>query len=477
MESMEKQLDLLKRIVTPNQGKENLPADISRVEKIIKEEIPNALEKQAPANFPELYFDFEYVYSRFYDFLLFDKLIGKNVVALGGSFSSGKSSFLNSLMGKTVLPAKINPSTSVPTYLISGEDINAFGINEFDAKVPLTLPDIKAIAHGFGASDEEANSEGITLGHLLRSLFIATPLVTYKHIAFLDTPGYSKADSASYSARTDEKIAHVQLNSSSHILWFVPADAGIISMEDIDFLQGLDRDIPKLIIITKADKAPSLEALSEMKEKVKSALDMRGVPYEDVLTFTMRKNFACDSDAIKEYLNKLDESQTQAEFAHSFKKLFVGCRNYYDDSIDSDNLSLSRINQALTLVGDNADVNGYLSSLAASTKEHITSLKDARESLRKLQQEFFAEIKIVADKVNIYMPEPSEIDLVKGDATDPAAIVHSLLQKRNLTVNPATLDSMRRKLAEITPKINDMVGGANYKETLATMLKEKWNRG
>ena len=113
METLEEQLDLLKRIVAPNQGEENLPADISRVEKIIKEEIPNALEKQAPANFPELYFDFEYVYSLFYDFLLFDKLIGKNVVALGGSFSSGKSSFLNSLMGKSVLPAKINPSTSV----------------------------------------------------------------------------------------------------------------------------------------------------------------------------------------------------------------------------------------------------------------------------------------------------------------------------------------------------------------------------
>ena len=473
METLEEQLDLLKRIVAPNQGKENLPADISRVEKIIKEEIPNALEKQAPANFPELYFDFEYVYSRFYDFLLFDKLIGKNVVALGGSFSSGKSSFLNSLMGKSVLPAKINPSTSVPTYLISGDDIDAFGINEFDAKVPLILPDIKAIAHGFGASDEGANNEGITFGHLLRSLFIATPLVTYKHIAFLDTPGYSRADSTSYSARTDAKIAHVQLNSSSHIIWFVPADFGTISMDDIEFLQGLDRDIPKLIIITKADKAPNQEALSEMKEKVKSALDMRGVPYEDVLTFTMRKKFACDRDAIKAYLNKLDESQTQADFAHSFKKLFVGCRNYYDDSIDSDNLSLSRINQALTLVGDNADVNSYLSSLVGNTKEHIKSLKDARESLRKLQQEFFAEIKIVADKVNIYMPEPSEIDLIKGDATDPAAIVHTLLQKRNLAVNPANLESIRRKLTQITPKINDMTGGANYKQTLLAMLKEK----
>ena len=474
METMEEQLSLLKRIVTPKQDNENLPADISRVEKIIKEEIPKALEKQAPPNFPELYFDFEYIYSRFYDFLLFDKLIGKNIVALGGGFSSGKSSFLNNLMGKSLLPAKINPSTSVPTYLISGEEANAFGINEFDAKVPLTFSDIKAIAHGFGASDDEgADGEGITLGHLLRSLFIATPLVTYKHIAFLDTPGYSKADSVSYSSRTDEKIARVQLNSSSNILWFVPADAGIISSEDIDFLQNLDRDIPKLIIITKADKAPNPAALNEMKEKVKSALDIRGIPYEDVLTFTMRKNFDCDGGAVKDYLSKLDRNQTQADFAHSFKKLFVDCRNYYDDSIDGDNLSLTRLNQALTMAGDNPDVNGYLTSLATNTRERITSLKDARDSLKKLQQEFFAEIKMVADKVNIYMPEPSEIDLVKGDVTDSAAVVRSLLKQKNISVNLAILETMRRNLADISPKINNLPGGASYKQSLFALLKEK----
>ena len=95
MGDIAKDFDLLKRIVAPTSDRQTLPVDISRLTKIIREEIPAALEKQAPPNFPELYFDFEQIYGQFHDFLLFDKLIGKNIVALGGSFSSGKSSFLN----------------------------------------------------------------------------------------------------------------------------------------------------------------------------------------------------------------------------------------------------------------------------------------------------------------------------------------------------------------------------------------------
>ena len=274
MGDMAKDFDLLKRIVAPTDGNQTLPVDISRLTKIIREEIPKALEKQAPPNFPELYFDFEQIYGQFHDFLLFDKLIGKNIVALG------KSSFLNSILGKSILPAHLDPSTSVPTYVIYGAEESAWGINEFDVKLNLTFPDIKSIAHGFGNSDideenEAVKSDGITLGHLLQSVFVSAPNLFYRNIAFLDTPGYSKPDSSSYSAKTDERIARAQLNSSNYILWFIPADAGVMTADDVAFLDSLDKSIPKLIIITKADKAPNPEALAEMKEKVKSGDSLR----------------------------------------------------------------------------------------------------------------------------------------------------------------------------------------------------------
>ena len=114
---MPKQINLLKRIIMTD-GTPDLCVDLHEIETMITKTLPDELEKNAPPNFPELYFDFKQEYERFKEFILFDKLIGRNVVALGGGFSSGKSSFLNSVLGEELLPSDITPSTSVPAYLI-----------------------------------------------------------------------------------------------------------------------------------------------------------------------------------------------------------------------------------------------------------------------------------------------------------------------------------------------------------------------
>ena len=83
MKNKPSQTNLLKRIIMTNETA-NLNVDLSEIEKIITKELPNKLEKNAPPNFPELYFEFKQEYERFKEFILFDRLIGKNVVALGG---------------------------------------------------------------------------------------------------------------------------------------------------------------------------------------------------------------------------------------------------------------------------------------------------------------------------------------------------------------------------------------------------------
>ena len=435
-----KNFDLLKRIVALSGTDGSLPVDITRLTKIIREEIPQVLEKQAPPNFPELYFDFEQIYGQFHDFLLFDKLIGKNIVALGGSFSSGKSTFLNSLLGKSVLPANIDPSTSVPTYVINGETETAWGINEFDVKLPLTFDDIKSIAHGFGdnTSDEPASEDstdgGITLGHLLKSVFVSATEMPYHNIAFLDTPGYSKPDSDSYSAKTDERIAHAQLNSSNYILWFVPADAGTITESDVEFLDSLDKSIPKLIVITKADKAPNETALENLKGKIKSVLDVKGISYEDVLAFSRKKGSAYDRKSIENFLQNLNGARQEVDFARSFKGLFLECRKYYDEELKNEERKLSRFNHALTLE-DNAEVRECLDEVALDTKDNIRTLKGLRDKLNVLKNDFFTELKKVADQVQIKMPEPSEIDLLEDHIQNPAIVLKSILQKKGRRTN------------------------------------------
>ena len=442
MGDMAKDFDLLKRIVAPSSDKQTLPVDITRLTKIIREEIPAALEKQAPPNFPELYFDFEQVYGQFHDFLLFDKLIGKNIVALGGSFSSGKSTFLNNILGKSILPAKLDPSTSVPTYVIHGDNESAWGINEFDVKIDLTFPDIKSIAHGFGNTDSEdedtevaVKNDGITLGHLLQSVFVSAPELSYRNIAFLDTPGYSKPDSSSYSAKTDERIACAQLNSSNYILWFVPADGGTITKDDVDFLDSLDKSIPKLIIITKADKAPNDGELEKIRKNARSVLDVKGIRYEDVLLFSRKRGKEYDRAKIQAYLARLDGAKQEVDFARSFKRLFVECRKFYDETLKEKERWLSRLNRALTYKGDNEDVNECLTDVSFDVKDSIKEIKATREKLNNLQTEFFTEIKRVADCVKIKMPEPSEIDMLKDNVKNPAVVLEKWLNKQNRKAN------------------------------------------
>ena len=148
-------------------------------------------------------------------------------------------------------------------------------------------------------------TDAVTLGHVLENIFFSTPLHKYDNIAFLDTPGYSKPDSEKYSAKTDEQIARGQLNSSNYILWFVQADAGTITEEDIKFIKTLREDIPKLIIVNKADKK-NLKDLQSIMEKIKATLDLRGIRYVDVFAFTSKLEQVED-----EKLQKFIENDTE----------------------------------------------------------------------------------------------------------------------------------------------------------------------
>ncbi len=426
---MPSQTNLLKRIIMTNETA-NLNVDLSEIEKIITKELPNKLEKNAPPNFPELYFEFKQEYERFKEFILFDRLIGKNVVALGGGFSSGKSSFLNSILGEELLPSDITPSTSVPAYLIHDEISFVYGINIFESKIVMQPEEVCLIAHGFGKDDTDGVE--VTLGHLLQSLFVASPNQPFQHIALLDTPGYSKAEINGYSSKTDEKIAHTQLNSANFILWFVPADSGTVTNSDIEFLRSLNSDIPKLIVVNKADKLMP-DDLDEVVDKIHNILQMKGIQVLDVLTDSSEEPEDYDREKILEYLNKWDKTVSQSRFAYNFKLLFTKCKEYYDEKLDETQRLHNRLSHILAdFSSDNHDAEDYLQSMDRKSVRNISELKNLKIQLHDLQDEFFTEIKRIADAVSIEMPEPSEIDLLSDKLTDPKAVLEAYCSENGL---------------------------------------------
>lgn len=479
--------NLLCNISKQNTTENQFAVDLSKIDEIINKKIPDTLKKNAPEDFYELYTEFKSHFEKFRDFILYDKLIGKNIVALGGGFSSGKSSFLNALMGKNVLPADIDPTTSVPTYIVSGEEHSVMGINVFDTKVQMKPQDIRKISHGFGEledDDEETVTESVTLGHILDNIFFSTPWHKYKNIAFLDTPGYSKPDSEQYSAKTDEMIARGQLKSSNYILWFIQADTGTITEEDIKFIQSLQTDNPILIVVNKADKK-NIDDLITIISKIRSTLDLKGIKYVDVLSFTSKpeqvenktlNNFIqSDIDKIRGYIEEWDNQVYVSNFAKNFKVLFVKCKDFYEEEIEEESRKLNRLNTSISKLGAEDIPSEIIEPLQAMVKDaqrNVNELKEIEQKLKELQNEFFTEIKYIADRVGIAMPEPSEIDLLQDKAQNPLVLIEEYKKKKGITTDTGIVDMLQSVFEDVKPTINKLAGGSEYRNELVKVLKE-----
>lgn len=464
-----------------------LAVDLTKIEDIIRKKIPDTLGKNAPEDFYTLYTDFKLEYEKFRDFILYDKLIGKNIIALGGGFSSGKSSFLNALMGRQVLPADIDPSTSVPTYIVSGEKHEVMGINVFDAKVQMQPRDIRGIAHGFGEVEDDNDgkvSDAVTLGHIMESIFFSTPLHQYGNVAFLDTPGYSKPDSEKYSAKTDAQIARGQLNSSNYILWFVQADAGTITEEDIKFIKTLREDIPKLIVVNKADKK-NLAELKEIIAQIRSSLDLKGIRYMDVCAFSCKPE-QIDDDALLSFMeSEMDKIRGQIKawdseiyesgFARNFKILFVRCKDFYEDEIDEESRKLTRLNTSITkLMAEDipAEILEPLQRMVKDAQASVNGLKEVSRKLKELQDEFFTEIKYISDIVGIAMPEPSEIDLLQDKVQSPLQLIEDYRKEQGIKADPEIVQMISDAFEGIEPVINKKAGGSAYRNELINVITE-----
>lgn len=463
--------ELLRNIIRPVSSIK-MKSDLKKVDELINKKIEIAVKDNAPPDFHVLYADFKAEYEKFKDFILYDQLISKNIIALGGGFSSGKSSFLNAIMGKPVLPSDIDPSTSIPTYIVTGQKHHLSGINVFDAKFEISdVLMVQKMAHGFGKiknGDLDSTTDVVTLGHIVESLFFSTPLHKYENLAFLDTPGYSKPDTSTYSAKTDEQIARRQLNTANCILWFIQADAGTITEDDIKFIKTLNETIPKLIVLNKADKKPN-EDIREIINKIKSTLEIKGIKYVDVLAYSTQRPNDYDSISIKEWLIKWNIPNEKNNFAVNFKKLFIKCLEYYEEEIEFEAKRLKSLNKALTLSND-SEISDSLTFVIKSGKSYLSQIETIKEKLKELQTEFFAEIKIVGDIVGIDMPEPTELSLVADKAKDPLDVLIAYMKKKGIKAKHDYQSIMADAFDNVDSVMNQKAGGSDYRDSLLEVL-------
>ncbi len=137
-------------------------------------------------------------------------------VAITGQFSSGKSTFLNALMAKNILPTGITPVTSKVNYIRYGDEL------KIRVKYRDGRDEYHDIEHISRFTDQRKGVEDIDY------LTLYSPLNMLKDIVFVDTPGLNSL------AHTDTQTTIKVLNEVDGIIWLTLLDnAGKMSEERV----------------------------------------------------------------------------------------------------------------------------------------------------------------------------------------------------------------------------------------------------
>lgn len=410
----------------PKESGKELESRLQALEQLIGQELPALARKGAPDNVADLLQALRLEMVRFREFCEFPELPSKVVVGLGGSFSAGKSSLINALVGdRKCLVTEVDPTTSLPTYLVQGkgEEIGVHALNLFNRMVPLSHAQFRTLTH------EEKSLYGSQVSGLLKSVVVTHPALPWGNLALLDTPGYSKADEAS-SERTDANLARTQLNGAQFIVWLVPADQGTITEEDIAFLASLDRAIPKLIVLSRADKHPP-EEIANIVALVRDTLAKRGLDVLDVLPFSNRPRSNYGPELLRDYFGQWNQARRELGFAQQFKRQFMSYQRFIDEDRQEAQRLLAKFNRILAL-SDDGDVQADIDSVQRKCKGELEQLEQLAQALVELQGRFFTELKVIGDRVGIPLPEPDAISLLDLGSINLSGMLGQLAEEWGL---------------------------------------------
>ncbi|GAB0050711.1 hypothetical protein YGH007_10010 [Helicobacter pylori] len=107
----------------------------------------------------------------------YPSLFHKNMVAVGGGFSAGKSTFLNNLLGlKLKLPEDTLPTTAIPTYCFKGKKEVLMGFSQNAGMVE--LPHL-TFDHNF------LKSLGFNLKEIMPLMLLSAPSVLFEFLCFM----------------------------------------------------------------------------------------------------------------------------------------------------------------------------------------------------------------------------------------------------------------------------------------------------
>ena len=316
---------LLKKLISTPETLSKGEESFRQLEKLIRSDFLKLCSGIGIPGECALYNELLLTLSDLRELIEFPYLANKNILAVGGGFSAGKSCFLNSIIGENLLlPEGIQPTTAIPTYLISGAKEEIFALNTFNRIQPLDREMLGSIAHAF------YESETISFYHILRLIQVKVENFKWDNIALLDTPGYSKPhvdtgegdQKGSDAGNTDAEKAREHLSLADHLIWVIPAPDGTMQRTDIVFLKNQVKwERPLYILINKADQKGRDEIRAIFKQ-VKETAEDAGFTLAGLSAYDSRNKKVVLGDDPKKWFDDINGKCKYTQWHGRFKAIF-----------------------------------------------------------------------------------------------------------------------------------------------------------
>lgn len=348
-------------------------------------------------NYPEeadAFAQLQKIFAHLGELRLAPRLARRNICAVAGGFSSGKSSFLNALIGKKMLPVDVPRTTSIPTYVFHVDDaisVNAF--NHYGGGVEIRPDVLKQMTHNF------KTQYGIELRRLVHRVSVYTPdLSQWGNLALIDTPGYD-AD------KRDEDVALANVLRSRFLIWVVDCNNGTLPDQDIHLIRKFINERPedkekRLYLVLNKGDTKSEQERKDILDVAANTAKAASIPFAGIGIYSSRKRewYAHQGSSFDAFLQTVDQAQSSSTsgLEKEVEAIFQSYIDYHQQEakqLGNAQGLLKRLDQVLHELDKVLHRNGDLNKLTADLtdrhnyirkmqKEH-ESLRDEAEQLRK----------------------------------------------------------------------------------------------
>jgi GTP-binding protein len=305
--------------------------------------------------------------------LLIDTLNEPPLIAVIGQFSSGKSTFLNALLGQDILPSGLTPVTAKAVRL------------KF-AKMPLLSVKFINGSESLLASSDLAELN--KLGEQVSGMTLYSPSEILKEINFIDTPGLNSLRDA------DTKETKNTLKKVSGAIWLSLANnaAKASELESIKEILKAN-DLKAICLINQKDKLSE----EELESLLKHVRQTYGELFEDIIAISSKQ-------ALLGITNN-DKSPLEAS---NFNEALKAIKECFLDKSFKENFIKARAKKIVKLltneqekhleIYDNAQL--ILDEFSGSLDEKLEAIKEEFKPKIALRYSQMSEvIKLAADEV------------------------------------------------------------------------------